>query len=1289
MAGEKGIEKLGENNYQHWAFQVKNKLKGKELWNGVILPRPEVIGWPALEGADNASVAAANAWDVMNQKAYNKITGYLDRANANLIMHTEDGREAWEILRNHHMAATIGNKMRTTKRLNSLKLGKGASMKNHLNDMLELFNKLHDLGDPMQEDHKIITILNSIEPEYSDLSTAIMAWSEERLTYANVKEKLVEEYEKRKDIAEEKRRAAVEGNRWIAPEEKCWNIAEENKALNISWRNRTRCYNCKELGHMRRDCPYPGRREKSKSAECMIAWDKDWTIDSGASKHMTFQKESFSELQPFKSDVVIANGTRLQVKGIGTIKLTNNGSELILRDVFWVPDLETNLMSVRELARDGSAIFFDNDNVLMVQEGKRIKIGKLNGGRYTFSRHEMCFLASDEEEKCVHQWHRIFAHRNLRDIKNMKKEGLKIISCDCPDDCEACIKGKMSRKPFPKENNRRQSTLDLVVTDVCGYMQTETLGRKKYFVTFIDDYSDYCEVKLLRTKDEVTGEVKNYVEKMKTQLGKTVKVLRSDKGTEYLNEELKNYLLSQGIHHQTTVGYCPEQNSKAERRNRTLMEAVRTMLEDAKLPNNHWGEALYTANYTQNRIVNKKTGKTPMEMMFGEQPEWHEMKRFGCDAYVMVPYEKRRKLDMKAVKVKFVGIDEHSKGYRLTDGRKIFVSRDVKFLEEGKIKRQRKPVVETYLSDESTDESDNEQETIAVEPEVHRGDVSSDDEFESAGEESEQLESSEEEEVALQQQPRRSTRANIGKRPRRFDDYVMEAKAARVEQDPVGYKQAVESADAEGWKLAMQEELDSIEANNTWELVDLPAGRKAVGSKWVYKTKFDVNGNIEKRKARLVAQGFSQKSGIDYFDVFAPVARTTTLRMMLSAAGGAKWTLKQYDVKSAFLNGKLEEEIFMRPPQGIDTQGKVYKLKKSLYGLKQAARVWNKMLTESLTRRGCVQNQTDKCLFSYTSGGEVVHLLTHVDDILAVTSSEKTLDDLMTDVGRDFELKSMGEATDYLGMGIERDQDGNFMMSQRKFIEEIIEVAGLSDAKTSRFPLDTGYHKLTGKELDSNDKYRTIIGMLLYLSTNTRPDIAASVAILSQRVTKPRDTDMNEAKRVIRYLKGTKDLKLKLSDSDTNGRIEIYSDSDWAEDQKDRKSHTGWNLRLNGGTVGWSCRKQSVVALSSAEAEYIAMSEAAKEVIWALEVAKQFGYDTKEPVKLFTDSQSAIGMAKSEGFSNRSKHIDTKVYFIKDLVDKGRITLVYTPTNDNIADLLTKPLGSNKIEHLRKLSGMN
>jgi hypothetical protein len=197
MASNKKIEDLADGNYRHWAFQVKNKLRSKDLWDGVNLPRPEVLAQPAAAApaaevvAFNESVAAANAWDVMNQKAYNKITGYLDRANSNLIMNTEDGREAWEILRNHHMAATIGNKMRTKKRLNSLKLGKGASMKDHLNDMLELFNKLSDLGDPMQEDHKIITVLSSIEPEYSDLSTAIMAWPVERLTYANVKEKLV------------------------------------------------------------------------------------------------------------------------------------------------------------------------------------------------------------------------------------------------------------------------------------------------------------------------------------------------------------------------------------------------------------------------------------------------------------------------------------------------------------------------------------------------------------------------------------------------------------------------------------------------------------------------------------------------------------------------------------------------------------------------------------------------------------------------------------------------------------------------------------------------------------------------------------------------------------------------------------------------------------------------------------------------------------------------------------------------------------------------------------------
>ena len=829
--------------------------------------------------------------------------------------------------------------------------------------------------------------------------------------------------------------------------------------------------------------------------------------------------------------------------------------------------------------------------------------------------------------------------------------------------------------------------MDLVVSDVCGPMQTETIGKKRYFVTFIDAHSRYCEVKFIRNKSDVTEETIQFVERMKTQLRLKPKIFRTDRGGEYLDEKLQRYLKNEGIKPECTVGYCPEQNGIAERKNRTLMEAARAMLKEAGMPANHWAEAVNTANHATNRIVNDKTGKSPYEIMFGEIPRWNEMQKFGTEAFVMIPKEKRRKLDDKSKKMKFVGYDERSKGLRMTDGRQVIVSREVHFLKNGD--KSKKSVDEDNNFQNFVDFSSDEEDVM--ENPIHQQLEEDDEDFVSANEDQEEDSdaSSIEEESPATPEPRRSTRNNIGTLPSYLRDYVVDrhdAMKAEEENDPRSYKEAVQSVNATQWTNAMQEELDAIQDNETWDMVDLPQGRKAIGSRWVFKTKYDNSGNLVKRKARLVAQGFSQKQGIDYEDVFAPVARGVTMRMLLSMAGERKYIVKQYDVKTAFLNGTLKEEIFMKPPEGLDTKGKVCKLNKSLYGLKQAARVWNHMLHESLIKRGFEQNETDNCLYLFKSGREVVHLLIHVDDILAATNNEKLLDQIMNDVGQDFELKCVGEAKEYLGIDLERDANGHFDISQSKFIQSIIDAAGQQDAKASKFPIDTGYYKLQGKELGTNETYRKLIGMLLYASTNTRPDISASVSILSQRVANPRDIDMNEVKRVIRYLKGTKNMKLKLSEEIDSGKLVTYADSDWAEDRRDRKSISGWYVLMNGGAVAWSSKKQDVVALSSAEAEYVALTEAVKEAIWIKRIAQHFGYDSNEPAKLLTDSQSAMAIVSNEKFSNRTKHIDTKYHFIKDLKEKGLIELEYHPTATNVADMMTKPLGGNKIAQLRSLA---
>lgn len=1318
------IEKLSDDNFQYWAFQIKALLQSKDLWEVMSTPKPENPGTrPAVaaEGANaealrlyNEQLASFNEWNIKDGKVMNYIALNVDRSNANLIYHLSSGREAWEALKGHHMTITLGNKMRTKKKLYSLKLEEGASMREHLNTMTELFNKLGDIGDPVPEDQKVTTVLNSIEPEYSALSTAIMAWPEERISMSEVKERLIEEYEKKKEAA---------------------TVVAKEEGYAAQWKMKYKCHNCHEEGHFRRNCPKlrkekqdlrwklnKNRENKANAADegqqytnCVFESAlrvNEWIVDSGATSHMTSKKNYFSDLCKHRSNVTVANGQVIEVKGIGSVQvslMSNDGNPqtLTLRNVLWVPELGESLLSVRKLVKEGASITFIGDKVYMKKGEREQLIGMMQDNHYRLSKKKECFNAEvrgtevekgfntnesgTAKQKCVHQWHRDMAHRNLKDIKLMKKQGLKIRSCECTDDCEHCLIGKMARKPFGKSTTEIEQVMDLVVSDVCGYMQVETLSRKRYFVTYIDVHSRYCEVKFIREKSEVPEVTIQFIERMKTQLGKKPKVLRSDRGTEYMDARLQNYLAAEGIKPEFTAGYTPEQNGIAERKNRTLMEAARTMLSESGLPKNHWGEAVSTANYVTNRIVNQSTGKSPYEVMFGKKPRWEELRAFGCDAYVMIPKELRRKLDDKSRKMKFVGYDEQAKAYRMSDGRKVIVSREVRFLTDKCKRKEQATDQSTEREVEANDfgiELDDEddiaqprvqEEQIQEEPIQEESDHENDDDFESA-EEGEPIQA-----PAPLPEPRRSARENIGVLPARMQDYVMKTEHQR---DPLTYKEAIESRDAREWKGAMQEELESIEENDTWNLVDLPRGRTAIGSKWVFKTKRDSNGTVVKRKARLVAKGFSQKFGVDYNDVFAPVARGTTLRMLLSVAGERKYIVKQYDVKTAFLNGSLSEEIYMKPPPGSQNINGVYKLKKSLYGLKQAARVWNETLHESLVRNGCERNETDNCLYSLTSGGDVVYLLIHVDDILAATNNETMMDKLMKAVGKDFELKCMGEAKEYLGIELQRDEQGNFGISQSANIKAIIDEAGMTNSKPSKFPIDTEYRKLEGKELESNEEYRKLIGMLLYVSTNSRPDIAASIAILSQRVMKPRDTDMNEVKRVIRYLKGTCDAKLWLSSELHRKKMWTFSDADWAEDKQDRKSNSGMIVLLNGGAIAWSCRKQDMVTLSSAEAEYVAITEASKEALWISRVAKHFGIEVEMPLTIFTDSQSAIAMTESQRFSNRTKHIDTKFHFIKDLKEKGIVKLEYFPTSTNIADMLTKPMGGNKIKQLRELGGL-
>lgn len=1341
--------KLTVGNYPDWKVKIESLFVLRDLIDIVEEPAPE----NPLEGdeysddeneEEAALLRVRRAWEKRSRQLRAIIELNIDRSNSLRIREVRYGNEAWKLLHDFHHNKTVGNQQRLLQQITSHFKTPSVTMQAHLDELFDLVIRYRDAGGSFEDNELINRIMTSVSSEYDGLIDAIGIQSVGGSGSAGnqdpwvLKQWLID-YDQEKQRRKKREASASTSSAYNATEQgqiagKA--IQQQVIRLPVTTDTERYCNGCRIKGHIRRDCPTNDisiaqlkrivayRENKAQAANQgqqyashvfsrdFVSGQECWIADSGATIHMTPNEKLFIDIdKSHKSSVMVANGKKLNVEGKGSVSIMINSNQdskvLNLKNVLFVPSLNANLFSIREFTSNGHSVIFDNSKVYLLCDDKKIEIGKIASNHYVLESSNEAKLA--EEAPCKHELHRRFAHRNLQDIQHMIALGLPSQPCLCSDVCEDCLKGKMSRRPF-KRSTPVEAVLDVVVSDVHGPMPVESIGRNRYFVTYIDVKSRYCELRIIKNKSEVPKCTIEYIEHLKLQYGKKPKVFRSDRGTEYMDKKLQSYLAQEGIWYETTVGYCPEQNGIAERMNRTLGEATITLLSDAKLPKNHWAEAVCYANYCNNRIINKTLQKSPLQMFCNSKPDWSQMRRFGAEVFVLTPQQKRNKLQPKSRKMKFIGFDQHAKGFRVTDGKQVTISREVKFTEDidKKTKRKRSRQTKREVSNDPEESScpvgleyfnDDDAENVIQEvPEMNhenQGESDSEEEWFDA-EEGEGSSSSEEEqeepenapEPPQQPEPRRSARTNAGKLPARFKDFVLDDVAMLVSVDPKSDREAMASNDAEFWKKAKEEELQAIKRNNTWKTVNLPKNRKAIGSKWVFKSKTDENGERQ-FKARLVAQGFTQQFGVDYSECFAPVGNAASMRILLTVAGMKGFHVRHYDVKSAFLNGELKEEIFMRPPPGVQENGKVYQLQKSLYGLKQAANVWNQKLHETLVRHGSVRSNEDDCLYTHASGGVIIHLLIHVDDILAATNSPESLMKFMSEIGKEFDLKDLGEAKSYLGIELHRNSEGFYEISQTEYINRALELTGLMNATVQTHPMDVGYHKLTGNPLGTNEDYRKIIGMLLYISINSRPDIAAPVALLCQKVSAPTDTDINEAKRIFRYLKGTRNIRLRMGCSQAEEKLCGYTDSDWAEDQTDRKSNSGFVCFLKGSPITWKSNKQTIVATSSAEAEFIAMSSATKEIAWLRRLVECFDIKQNGPVQLNTDSQAAIAMVVKPKLGARTKHIDTKFHHVKEAVNSGEIELNFVPGENNVADILTKPLGPTKLKRFSMTLGLS
>ncbi|GJY14156.1 retrovirus-related pol polyprotein from transposon TNT 1-94 [Tanacetum coccineum] len=729
-----------------------------------------------------------------------------------------------------------------------------------------------------------------------------------------------------------------------------------------------------------------------------------------------------------------------------------------------------------------------------------------------------------------------------------------------------------------------------------------TSGKKLILMNVLPIYT---YVYLLKSKDQAFETYKIYKAEVENQRGKKIQILRSDRGGEYFSTEFSSYCESQGLIHQRTTPYTPQQNGVAERKNRILQDMINAMLVSANLPKNLWGEALLTA--------------------------CHNMGLFSI--------------------------------LQDLDSNVIVESRDVDFF-ENKFRH----------------DSTNTNKIVTQIPQDISGPNLNSNNKRNMAESS--------------SAPRRSERA---KKERNLDPDFIDSQAIiflvegdnennvinkipvllNVEDAPKTYKEAITSRNSAFWKEAIDDEMDSLVSNNTWELSDLPLGSKAIGCRWVFRIKYHTDGSIQTFKARLVIQGFSQRQRVDYFDTYAPVARITSIRVLFALASIYNLPIHQMDVKTAFLNGDLDEEVYMKQPEGFVLPGhenKVCKLKKSLYGLKQAPKQWHDKFDTSILSNGFTHNSSDRCIYSKFTKDYGVILCLYVDDILIVGTNMEGINETKKFLSSCFQMKDMNEVDTILGIKVKR-HSGGYALNQRHYIDKIIDKFQHLNIEEANTP-----YELSCKLVENNGRavaqieYASAIGCLMYATHCTRPDIAYAVCKLSRYTSNPSHDHWKAIGRIFGYLKRTRQLALYYDRFPAV--LEGYSDASWITGSSDSKSTTGWIFTLGGGAVCWGSKKQTCITHSTMEAEFLALAAAGKEAEWLRNMLLDIELwpQPMPAISLHCDSQSTLSRAYNKVYNGKSRHISLRHAYIKELISNGIITIEYIRSCKNLADPFTKGL---------------
>lgn len=1267
----------GRDNYSDWSFAIENVFVLEGLQK-------------CIDGSEEDSVTIA--------KAKAKLILTIDPQLYIHVKGCKDAKEVWNTLKNMYEDSGVTRKISLLRTLISLRLENCESMESYINQVIETSQKLNRTDFKISDAWVGSLLLAGLTEKYNPMIMAI-EHSGIEISMDVIKSKLLDMTDGAKcgnalamsSHSTKFGRNFNQQNKHRKFDRKDKDVGNDSKMNNIT------CFKCKKQGHYMSRCPNNNNNSGNNStsgnknafsAVSAVFFSKqfnrdEWFIDSGASVHLTARKDwMVSTQQSNLKEIMIADKRKVPVLQVGEVVINTvvneETHEVTIKNVHYVPELTTNLLSVSQLIKNGNqVIFWEKGCKILNANGKLIATAQLVDSIYklNFMVQQNMVAASAVSGET---WHRRFGHCNYNDLKLMQDgavSGLKSLSKISKNMvCEVCCEGKQTRLPFNQSDNKTSEILQLIHADLCGPMEVNSLGGSRYFLLFEDDFSKMTFVYFLKSKDETFEKFKEFKALVENQKNKQIKIFRTDNGGEFCSKEMESFLKRNGIIHQKTNPFSPQQNGVVERMNRTIVEKSRCLLFEAGLEKFLWAEAVNTSVYLRNRqVVSGTNFKTPYEIWMGHKPDISHIRVFGSMAMVHMPKEKRLKWDKKATKTLLVGFSEDVKGYRLynKEERKIIISRDV-------VVDEREKNVRIFIDDEHPKQE-------IVPDSVGDSEQTEDLDFDNENEDSNYIPDRPVSPVSIE--VRRSERTP---KPKIFDQYVtyMCTENENLTYDPVSIEEALSRSDGEKWKEAVEDELKSFKENEAWEVQEVPNNGTIVKCKWVFKRKVNSAGEV-KHRARLVAKGFDQKAGIDYNETFSPVVKHSTLRLLFALAAKLDLDFFHLDVKTAFLNGDLKETVFMALPDGLaieNSKNKVLRLKKAIYGLKQSSRSWYEKVDEFLSSLGYKKCRLEPCLYTKMTDTSKSIIALYVDDFFIFSNNDFETNSLKFKLGERFKIKDLGEIKQCLGMRVIRDKEkGIITLDQENYVDELLLKFGMSEGNPISSPMEKGLNLERENTCSDNIPYQQLIGSLMYLGILTRPDISFAISFLSQFNNCYGETHWKHAKHVLRYLKGTKNFGLKFSKSDSH--LEGFVDADWGSDKLDRKSYSGFCFRFSNSLISWESRKQSTVALSSTEAEYMALSDASKEAIYLKNLLNDL-VGINEPVLLLNDNKSAHSLTCNNLFNRRSKHIDIRYHFIRDIFSKKLIKIQYLPTDEMVADILTKSLCPKRHDKLVQSLGL-